>query len=83
MNRTGNRTNIQRWLFTILIITRNTAIFNQWNNGYVYGSDNTTQDNFWKKWGTQKTSPYQPSSLLAVDLGEPTHEYLTVLMPFL
>ncbi|MEZ9246061.1 hypothetical protein AB4179_17630 [Vibrio lentus] len=46
------------------------SYFNQWNNGYVYGSDNTTQDNFWKS-GVPKNVAYQPSSLLAVDLGEP------------
>ncbi|PMH32205.1 hypothetical protein BCU71_01230 [Vibrio lentus] len=46
------------------------SYFNQWNNGYVYGSDNTTQDNFWKD-GVPKNVAYQPSSLLAVDLGEP------------
>lgn len=34
------------------------------------GSDNTTQDNFWKS-GVPKNVAYQPSSLLAVDLGEP------------
>ncbi|WP_122053410.1 hypothetical protein [Vibrio sp. Evd11] len=46
------------------------SYFNQWNNSYVYGSDNTTQDNFWKS-GVPKNVAYQPSSLLAVDLGEP------------
>ncbi|MEZ9997078.1 hypothetical protein AB4428_02040 [Vibrio lentus] len=46
------------------------SYFNQWNNDYVYGSDNTTQDNFWKS-GVPKNVAYQPSSLLAVDLGEP------------
>lgn len=46
------------------------SYFNQWNNGYVYGSDNTTQENFWKS-GVPKNVAYQPSSLLAVDLGEP------------
>ena len=46
------------------------SYFNQWNSGYVYGSDNTTEDNFWKS-GVPKNVAYQPSSLLAVDLGEP------------
>jgi hypothetical protein len=31
------------------------SYFNQWNNGYVYGSDNTTADNFWKS-GVRKMS---------------------------
>ncbi len=46
------------------------SYFNQWNNGYVYGSENTTSDNFWKS-GVPKNMAYQPSSLLAVNLGEP------------
>ena len=48
------------------------SYFNQWNSGYVYGSDNTTEDNFWKS-GVPKNVAYQPSSLLAVDLGEPSN----------
>ncbi len=48
------------------------SYFNQWNNGYLYGSNNTTGDNFWKA-GVPKNIAYQPSSLLAVDLGEPAN----------
>ncbi|CAK2367346.1 hypothetical protein VCRA2119O147_5180001 [Vibrio crassostreae] len=48
------------------------SYFNQWNNGYVYGSGNTTADTFWQS-GVPKNIAYQPSSLLAVDLGEPSH----------
>ncbi|CAK1863991.1 hypothetical protein F0248_10240 [Vibrio crassostreae] len=49
------------------------SYFNQWNNGYVYGSGNTTADTFWQS-GVPKNIAYQPSSLLAVDLGEPSHQ---------
>ncbi|WP_333912155.1 hypothetical protein [Vibrio coralliirubri] len=49
------------------------SYFNQWNNGYVYGSGNTTADTFWQS-GVPKNIAYQPSSLLAVDLGEPNHQ---------
>ncbi len=48
------------------------SYFNQWNNGYVYGSGNTTADTFWQS-GVPKNIAYQPSSLLAVDLGEPSN----------
>lgn len=49
------------------------SYFNQWNNGYVYGSGNTTADTFWQS-GVPKNIAYQPNSLLAVDLGEPSHQ---------
>ncbi|MFA0483515.1 hypothetical protein [Vibrio sp. 10N.222.55.B11] len=49
------------------------SYFNQWNNGYVYGSGNTTADTFWQS-GVPKNIAYQPSSLLAVDLGESSHQ---------
>ncbi len=48
------------------------SYFNQWNNGYVYGSGNTTSDNFWRS-GIPKNLAYQPSLLLAVELGEPAN----------
>lgn len=48
------------------------SYFNQWNNGYVYGSGNTTSDNFWRS-GIPKNLAYQPSSLLAIELGEPAN----------
>ncbi|PML56403.1 hypothetical protein [Vibrio lentus] len=48
------------------------SYFNQWNSGYVYGSNNTTKDNFWKS-GIPKNMAYRPTALLAVDLGSPTH----------
>ena len=47
--------------------------FNQWNSSYVYGSDNTTDDNFWKS-GVPKNIAYQPSALLSVDLGNPAQQ---------
>ncbi|WP_234496454.1 hypothetical protein [Vibrio maritimus] len=49
------------------------SFFNQWNNGYVYGSDNTSSDNFWQS-GVPKNMAYQPSALLAVDLGQPAEQ---------
>ena len=49
------------------------SYFNQWNSGYLYGSNNTTVDNFWKA-GVPKNIAYQPSALLAVDLGEPVNQ---------
>ena len=48
------------------------SFFNQWNSSYLYGSNNTTADNFWKA-GVPKNIAYQPSALLAVDLGEPAN----------
>ncbi|CAE6933395.1 hypothetical protein ACOMICROBIO_LKFPLAJE_03266 [Vibrio sp. B1FIG11] len=48
------------------------SFFNQWNNSYLYGSNNTNADNFWKA-GVPKNIAYQPSALLAVDLGEPAN----------
>ncbi|MCV6021468.1 hypothetical protein OFO93_33725, partial [Escherichia coli] len=49
------------------------SYFNQWNNGYLYGSNNTTSDNFWKA-GVPKNIAYQPSTLLAIDLGTPANQ---------
>ncbi|WP_394149070.1 hypothetical protein [Vibrio maritimus] len=49
------------------------SFFNQWNNGYVYGSDNTSADNFWQS-GVPKNMAYQPSTLLAVSLGQPAQQ---------
>ncbi|PMH41391.1 hypothetical protein BCU68_15640 [Vibrio sp. 10N.286.49.B3] len=46
------------------------SFFNQWNSSYLYGSNNTTNDNFWKS-GIAKNLAYQPSHLLAIDLGTP------------
>ncbi|GAL33379.1 hypothetical protein JCM19240_2075 [Vibrio maritimus] len=46
------------------------SYFNQWNSGYVYGSDNTTLDNYWQQ-NVPKNMAYQPSRLLSVDLGVP------------
>lgn len=48
------------------------SYFNQWNNSYVYGSNNTTADNFWKA-GIPKNIAYQPTGLLKVDLGPPSN----------
>jgi len=48
------------------------SYFNPWNNGYVYGSGNTTSDNFWRS-GIPKNLAYQPSSLLGIELGEPAN----------
>ncbi|CAH7096782.1 conserved hypothetical protein [Vibrio chagasii] len=47
------------------------SYFNQWNSGYVYGSNTTTTDNFWKA-GVPKNMAYQPTALLNVDLGLPS-----------
>ncbi|MFH4467832.1 hypothetical protein INT50_23505 [Vibrio diabolicus] len=49
------------------------SYFNQWNNGYLYGSNNTTVNNFWKA-GVPKNIAYQPSTLLATDLGTPANQ---------
>lgn len=48
------------------------SFFNQWNNGYVYGSNNTDAVNFWRA-GIAKNIAYQPTKLLAIDLGEPAN----------
>ena len=45
--------------------------FNQWNNGYLYGSNNTTLDNFWQA-GVPKNMDYRPTALLSIDLGVPS-----------
>ncbi|MFB9217159.1 hypothetical protein [Vibrio sinaloensis] len=46
------------------------SYFSQWNSGYIYGSENTTSDNFWQS-GVAKNIAYQPSRLLNIDIGEP------------
>lgn len=48
------------------------SLFNQWNNGYLYGSDNTTESNFYQS-GIAKNIAYQPTALLSIDLGEPAN----------
>ncbi|WP_394245533.1 hypothetical protein [Vibrio astriarenae] len=48
------------------------SYFNQWNNGYQYGSDNTTSDNFWTA-GVAKNIAYQPTRLTDIDLGKPSN----------
>ncbi|CAH6853170.1 conserved hypothetical protein [Vibrio chagasii] len=47
------------------------SYFNQWNNSYVYGSNNTTTDNFWKP-GVPKNMAYKPTALLDITLGKPS-----------
>lgn len=46
--------------------------FNQWNSGFVYGSDNTTSYNYYDG-NIPKNIAYQPINLLAFDLGTPTN----------
>lgn len=46
--------------------------FNQWNSSFVYGSDNTTTDNYYDA-NIAKNIAYQPTNLLAFDLGSPTN----------
>ncbi len=46
------------------------SYFNQWNSSYIYGSDNTSETNYWKS-GIAKNIAYQPSHLLAIDIGVP------------
>ena len=48
------------------------SYFNQWNSSYIYGSNNTTEGNFWKI-GVAKNIAYQPSNLLSIDLGTPAN----------
>ncbi|WP_139312202.1 hypothetical protein [Vibrio ponticus] len=48
------------------------SYFNQWNNGFIYGSDNTTESNFWQA-GVAKNIAYQPTALQAIDIGEPAN----------
>ncbi|MFM2606917.1 hypothetical protein AAFX30_04730 [Vibrio chagasii] len=47
------------------------SYFNQWNNSYVYGSNNTKTDNFWKP-GVPKNMAYKPTALLDITLGKPS-----------
>ncbi|MEH6451671.1 MAG: hypothetical protein V7782_01395, partial [Psychromonas sp.] len=49
------------------------SFFSQWNSSYIYGSSNTSSDNFWKS-GVAKNIAYQPSSLLNIDLGAPLNQ---------
>ncbi|KAB1458249.1 hypothetical protein [Vibrio panuliri] len=48
------------------------SYFNQWNNGFIYGSGKTTADNFWQS-DVAKNIAYQPTALQAIDLGEPAN----------
>ncbi|WP_194435735.1 hypothetical protein [Vibrio fluminensis] len=48
------------------------SYFNQWNNDFIYGSDNTTESNFWQA-GVAKNVAYQPAALQAIDIGEPAN----------
>lgn len=48
------------------------SLFNQWNNGFVYGSDNTTLSNYWLE-DIPKNIAYRPSQLLDIDLGVPAN----------
>lgn len=47
------------------------SYLNQWNSGYVYGSNSTTTDNFWKA-DVPKNIAYRPTPLLNIDLGMPS-----------
>ena len=46
------------------------TFYTSWNNSYNYGSGNTEEGNFYKP-GIPKNIAYQPSLMLAVDIGEP------------
>ncbi|MFA0305352.1 hypothetical protein AB4543_05610 [Vibrio splendidus] len=56
------------------------SYFNQWNSSYVYGSGNTTEENFWKS-GVPKNIAYRPTQLLKVDLGFPANRIPNKLEP--
>ncbi|MFA0310513.1 hypothetical protein BH581_05585 [Vibrio splendidus] len=56
------------------------SYFNQWNSSYVYGSSNTTKENFWKS-GVPKNMAYRPTQLLKVDLGSPANRIPNELEP--
>lgn len=56
------------------------SYFNQWSGSYVYGSGNTTKDNYWKS-GVPKNIAYQPTELLKIELGNPTNQIPTHLKP--
>ncbi|MCF6336785.1 MAG: hypothetical protein L3J84_02365 [Gammaproteobacteria bacterium] len=47
------------------------TFYTSWNNSYNYGSGNTEEGNFYKL-GIPKNIAYQPSLMLAVDIGRPT-----------
>ena len=49
-----------------------TSYFHQWNAGFVYGSGNTSIDNFYQA-GVPKNIAYQPTHLLEIDLGAPAN----------
>jgi hypothetical protein len=49
------------------------SYFNQWNSSYLYGSHNTTSDNYYTS-GIAQNIAYQPTSLLKVDIGAPSGE---------
>ncbi|MDR9826216.1 hypothetical protein RCJ22_11405 [Vibrio sp. FNV 38] len=48
------------------------SYFNQWNSSYQYGSNNTTNDNFFKP-GIPKNIAYQPTHLQTIDIGKPAN----------
>lgn len=48
------------------------SYFHQWNAGFVYGSGNTSIDNFYQA-GVPKNIAYQPTHLLEIDLGAPAN----------
>lgn len=50
--------------------------FTSWNSSFNYGSDNTTTSNYYQA-GIPKNIAYQPSFMLAVDIGEPTKNIQT------
>ncbi len=50
--------------------------YTSWNSSYNYGSGNTVTGNFYKP-GVPKNIAYQPSFMLAVDIGEPTQNIQT------
>ncbi|MEZ9794643.1 hypothetical protein AB4283_21030, partial [Vibrio splendidus] len=56
------------------------SYFNQWNSSYVYGSGNTTEENFWKS-GVPKNIAYRPTQLLKIDLGFPANRIPNKLEP--
>jgi len=57
-------------IYYLINIPGKTA-YTSWNSSYNYGSGNTTEGNFYKA-GVPKNIAYQPSLMLAVDLGKPT-----------
>ncbi len=52
------------------------TFYTSWNSSYNYGSMNTVAGNFYKA-GVPKNIAYQPSLMLAVDIGKPAGSILT------